>query len=141
MSLYSYCTYIHIHMHAFVPLYVRSCILSWLQTAWPRAPTEKLLSEMFSGKSAYFQAILTALEDPSHQRAEQLPPQPTNTDLDVDTYLEVHLELVTAGADIAMKCLVTGGGEGKDSGSSISPQLSLEGSLMDMSVQGLHVCA
>jgi hypothetical protein len=107
-----------------------------LSSPWPRSPSEKLLSEMFTGRSACFQAILTALEDPSCRGTEPSPPHPTHTDLDADTYLEVHQELATAGADVAVKCLCGDGLEGKDSVCSINPHLTMEGSLMDMSVQG-----
>ena len=101
---------------------------------------------MFQGKSARFQAILTALEDPACRPLEQVGPQPVKSDLDLETFQEVHQELVTAGVDLAMKCMSAvgvadgdgGGGtdDGKESEASISPQLSLEGSLMEMSVEG-----
>ena len=107
---------------------------------------------MFQGKSARFQAILTALEDPSSLPLEQASPQPVKSELDVETFLEVHQELVTAGVDLAMKCMSvcsvdggsSGGGSGTDNGkeseASIGPQLSLEGCLMDLSVEGECVC-
>ena len=121
-----------------------------LQTAWPRSATEKFVTDMFQGKSARFQAILTALEDPTCLPLEQAGPQPIKSELDMETYQEVHQELVTAGVDLAMKCMsvstMDGGGggggggggadDGKESEASIGPQLSLEGSLMDLSLEG-----
>ena len=129
-----------------------------LQTPWPRSATEKFITDMFQGKSARFQAILMALENPACLPLEQAAPQPVRSELDMETFLEVHQELVTAGVDLALKsmpiCSSDGGGggsggggggggsadDGKDSEASIGPQLSLEGSLMDLSMEGECVC-
>ena len=99
-----------------------------------------------------------ALENPACLPLEQAAPQPVRSELDMETFLEVHQELVAAGVDLALKsmpiCSSDGGGggsggggggggsadDGKDSEASIGPQLSLEGSLMDLSMEGECVC-
>lgn len=57
--------------------------------AWPRSSTEKLLSEMFTGRAAQFLAVLKALEDHSRRPLYQGPPNP-KTELDQDTVSDVY---------------------------------------------------
>lgn len=68
---------------------VRPTIRDLLQLPSPHSPTEKLLCEMFSGRSAQFLAILEFLSDSSHRPLEQAPPSPI-TELDNDTVTDVY---------------------------------------------------
>ena len=64
--------------------------------AWPRSPTEKLLSEMFTGRAAQFLALLKALEDHNRRPLYQGPPNP-KTELDQDTISDVyHVMIILA---------------------------------------------
>ena len=57
--------------------------------AWPRSPTEKLLTEMFAGRAAQFLAVLKALEDHNRRPLYQGPSNP-KTELDQDTISDVY---------------------------------------------------
>ena len=109
---------------------------TFAQSLWPRSPTEKLITEMFVGQSAQFQAIFMALERSQDLLFESAPPQATLSELDQEAYLEVHQELVVAGADLALKTIrgVFGGSEASESGG-ISQQ-DTDASLMDLAVVG-----
>lgn len=72
--------------------------------AWPRSPTEKLLSEMFTGRAAQFLALLKALEDHNRRPLYQGPPNP-KTELDQDTISDVYHELFCAGTELALSAL------------------------------------
>ena len=70
---------------------VRPALRELLQVPCPRSPSEKLLSEMFSGWSAQFLAILEALTDSSHRPLHKgPPPTPADTDLDHESITDVY---------------------------------------------------
>ena len=70
---------------------VRPTIKELLQLPSPRSPTEKLLSDMFTGLSGQFLAILETLSDSSHRLLQEgPPPSPIGTDLDQETITDVY---------------------------------------------------
>ena len=62
---------------------VRPALRELLQQPCPRSPTERLLSEMFTGSSTQFLAVLETLTDSSHRPLHRGPP-PTPPDIDLD---------------------------------------------------------
>ena len=62
----------------------RPSIREMLQLPSPRSPTEKLMSELFTGEAAQFLSVMEALAEPSRRPLEQGPPRPvTNLDPDI----------------------------------------------------------
>ena len=87
----------------------RPSIREMLQQPSPRSPTEKLMSELFTGEAAQFLSVMEALAEPSRRPLEQGPPRPvTNLDPDITTdVIQVsrrswppHIELLATQLDV-----------------------------------------
>ena len=102
--------------------------LNLFQIPWPRSPSEKLLDEMFTGRSAKFLAVVESLAEPGCRPLDHAPPRPL-TDLDEETLADVYQELFCAGTSLALNQLV--GSEEKDRNAA-----SDSSSLMALAVQG-----
>ena len=98
------------------------------QVPWPRSPSEKLLDEMFIGRSAKFLAIVESLAEPGCRPLDHATPR-TLTDLDEETLADVYQELFCAGTSLALNQLV--GSEEKEKNTSVDSS-----SLMALAIQG-----
>ena len=82
----------------------RPSIRELLQQSFPRSPTEKLLSELFTGEAAQFMAVMEALAEPHRSSLEKGLPHPI-TSLDADTTSDVIQVRAQTYFESAVRCV------------------------------------